>query len=390
MISTSETRNDAGDAVLVLRGSDGRELRRDTEHSFTDGTQRFPVVEGIPFLRSGRDGLREAALADLDRGAPGEALARLLTDRDDWASGPPARAEDVRTAAESPAVGLREAMTLLAYGPVGDYFAYRWSDPTYLSGLRLLQSGAPDAPRVFVEIACGIGHYLREALQRGIAAVGIDVVFSKLWLARRFVAERAQLVCADVASGIPLPDASASLVFCHDAFYFLPDKARVYAEMARVSAGPVIVGHAHNRDAENFSSGDPWSVAEYAALAARGHEPILYDDAELTCAFLEARAPVAQTSAALARCTALSWISGGVEARSQQIDFTRPVPGATLRLNPLLEGGSPAPMWPSARYAEEYGPASGYLTRDVLEPLTPTSAVDLARRRVFLDLPPRW
>ncbi len=389
-MSAFASRTRAGEATLPLRGADGRALRRDTEHSWTDGTTRFPIVAEIPFLRSGRDALREAALADLDRGEPGAALARLLADRDDWASGPPARAEDVRRAAESPAIGLREAMALLAYGPVGDYFAYRWSDPTYLSGLRLLQSGAPAAPRIFVEVACGIGHYLREALQRGIAAVGVDVVFSKLWLARRFVAEDAQLVCADVASGLPLPDASASLVFCHDAFYFLPHKARVHAEMTRVSAGPVLVGHAHNRDAENHSAGDPWSVAEYAALA---HASVLYDDAELTRAFLEARSPVAQTSAALAGCTALSWIDGGGAAEatpSRQIDFTQPVPGATLRLNPLLAGGGLAPVWPSARYAEEYGPASGYLSREALEPLTPVATAELARRRVLLDLPPRW
>ncbi len=390
-MTKDEGREETGRTALAIRGADGRDLRRDTEHSLTDGTVRYPVVAGIPFLRSGREALREAALGDLDRGEPRAALARLLGDRDDWASGPAARADDLREAAASETLDLRAAMSLLAYGPVGDYFAYRWSDPTYLSGLRLLQSGMPGAPRIFVEVACGIGHYLREALQRGIAAVGVDVVFSKLWLARRFVAEQAQLVCADVASGIPLADGSASLVFCHDAFYFLPDKAHVHAEMVRISAGPVLVGHAHNRDAENLSSGDPWSVAQYSALAAGAEEPTLYDDAELTRAFLEARPPVAQSPAALARCAAVSWIAGRRGAGSSGLDFTQPVPGAALRLNPLLAGGGRLPSWPSARYAEEYGAASGYLAREAEEPpLTPARAADLARRRVLLDLPARW
>ena len=36
-----------------------------------------------------------------------------------------------------------------------------------------------------------------------------DVVFAKLWLARRFVCPRARLVCFDAAAPWPLPDRSA-------------------------------------------------------------------------------------------------------------------------------------------------------------------------------------
>ncbi len=58
-------------------------------------------------------------------------------------------------------------------------------------------------------------------------------------------------------------------------------------------------------------------------------------------------------------------------------------PLGPLRLNPLYDGG--ALVWPSERYAQEYGPRSDYLPARA-EPLPP----DAARRRVLVDLPERW
>ena len=46
----------------------GKSLRRDSPHSFTDGGTRFPVIAEIPYLRAGRETLREAVLAKLDGG----------------------------------------------------------------------------------------------------------------------------------------------------------------------------------------------------------------------------------------------------------------------------------------------------------------------------------
>jgi hypothetical protein len=101
------------------------------------------------------------------------------------------------------AATLRDAMELLGMGRVGDYFAHRWSDPTYLAGLALLQQHWP-ADRTVVEVACGAGHLLRELAQRGLPdLVGVDVVWAKLWLAQRFVCPSARYVCADVTD---LPD----------------------------------------------------------------------------------------------------------------------------------------------------------------------------------------
>ena len=123
------------------------------------------------------------ALARLDAGDREGALVLLLADQDSWWRGetadPTALRELVR---RGTALTLREAMRLLSWGPVADYFAHRWSDPTFLSGLALVEAHWR-GPATAFELACGIGHHLREWSRRGLRAAGADVVFAKLWVA---------------------------------------------------------------------------------------------------------------------------------------------------------------------------------------------------------------
>ncbi len=67
----------------------GEPLRADGQHSLADGARRWPVVDGIPYLRVGREDLADEALAALDAGDRDAALAVLLADQDDWARTPP-------------------------------------------------------------------------------------------------------------------------------------------------------------------------------------------------------------------------------------------------------------------------------------------------------------
>ncbi len=360
-------------------------LHPDTPHSL-NGTERWPVVDGIPFLRADRRALADAALHALDHGDPEQALVLLLGDQDNWARTPPPDEAARRALVRDTGATFRDAMERLAFGPVGAYFAHRWSDPTFLSGLALAEAHWTAPQRVF-ELACGAGHYLREFARRAPDVAGGDIVFAKLWLARRYVAPGARLVCFDAAAPWPLPDRSADLVFCHDAFYFLPDKPHVAAEMQRLSAGPVLVGHAHNALVDNLSSGQPLPPADYAALFGR---PLLYDDRELTAALIEARAPRPASAAALAEAPAIAIVQGAT-ANPVLAGLAMPEAGAPLRRNPLYAGAEI--RFPSERYATEYGKLVTY-------PLTaegPAEAVagdpaieDLARRRVLLDLPAQW
>ena len=376
---------------LTLRSPlTGRPLMPDGPRSLAAGDERWPVLEGIPFLRADRRALAEAALAALDGGDAETALVLLLGDQDNWARTPPPT-EGARRAVVRDAAGLtfRDAMDRLAFGAVGTYFAHRWSDPTFLSGLALAEAHW-DAPARVVELACGAGHYLREFARVAPWVCGADIVFAKLWLARRYVAPAAHLLCFDAAAPWPLADGAADLVFCHDAFYFLPDKPHVAAEMLRVAGGGrVLVGHAHNALVDNLSSGSPLPPAEYAALFGT---PLLYDDRELTAALVESRAPAPGTAQGVAGAPAVAVAAGAGAPRAVLGGLAVPPPGARLRRNPLYAGAEI--RWPSERYEREYGPLVTYPMR-VDGPEHAVAGADsvtdrLARRRVLLDLPASW
>ena len=369
----------------------GRALHADTPHSLAAGLERWPVIADIPFLRADRRTLADAALAALDVGNAEHALVLLLGDQDNWARTPPPseadRAALVRDAGE---LTFRAAMDRLAFGAVGTYFAHRWSDPTFLSGLALAEAHWNDPTGVF-ELACGAGHYLREFARVTPAVAGSDIVFAKLWLARRYLAPAARLVCFDAAVAWPLASGFADLVFCHDAFYFLPEKQHVAAEMLRVAgpSGRVLVGHAHNALVDNLSAGEPLPPAGYAALFGT---PLLYDDRELTQALVEARAPVPGTVATVADAPAVAMATGAGAPRPITGGLAMPPAGAMLRRNPLYAG--PEIRWPSERYQREYGPLATY-PMQAAAPEWAVAGADLtidqfARRRVLLDLPPQW
>jgi len=369
----------------------GQALRADTPHSLAAGPERWPVVADIPFLRADRRTLADMALAALDAGDAQHALVLLLGDQDNWARTPPPSEADRGTLVrEAGALTFRAAMDRLAFGAVGTYFAHRWSDPTFLSGLALAEAHW-NAPACVFELACGAGHYLREFARVAPAVAGADIVFAKLWLARRYLAPGARLVCFDAAAPWPLASGFADLVFCHDAFYFLPEKPHVAAEMLRVAGagGRVLVGHAHNALVDNLSAGEPLEPAAYATLFGT---PLLYDDRELTLALVEARAPVPGTAATVADAPAVALATGAAGPRPVSGGLAMPPVGATLRRNPLYAG--PMIHWPSERYEREYGPLATYpMQADAPEHAVAGAdpATDqLARRRVLLDLPQRW
>jgi SAM-dependent methyltransferase len=333
-----------------------------------------PVVDGIPFARAGREELAAEVAGLLAHGETDRARTALLADADDWWDQPPPPPEQL---ARVPAARtLREAMDLLGMGRVGDYFAHRWSDPTHLAGLALLQQHWP-GDRPVVDVACGTGVLLRELARRGCTdLVGVDVVWAKLWLARRFVCPAARYLCADVTA---LPDVGArqpAYVLCHDAFYFVRDKEAAAAALRAVAGpgGTVVVGHAHVAD----PAGEPLPPEDYAALLG-AH--LLYDDAELTRALLEGRPPQPQPAGQLRSSEAVALVAGDPLAPAPA-DLGEPC--GPLRRNPLYRDGRL--RWPSERYAREYGPRSAHLPDRWPDPLPP----DAARRRLLVDLPEAW
>ena len=197
----------------------------------------------------------------------------LLADQDAWWRGdtadPAALRELVRRRA---GLSLREAMRLLSWGPVADYFAHRWSDPTFLSGLALVEAHWR-APATAFELACGIGHHLREWSRRGLRVAGADVVFAKLWLARHWVAPEAELACFDAGASWPLAPPRLRPRRLPRRLLF-PGAAsrrswRGCARTSRRAKGVLAVSHVHNRDWPNLSSGAAMTAAELARRLSR-------------------------------------------------------------------------------------------------------------------------
>ena len=64
---------------MILRSPiSGAALVPDTPHSLSAAGERWPVVDGIPYLRTGRETLAAEALAHLDAGCRDEALVAQL------------------------------------------------------------------------------------------------------------------------------------------------------------------------------------------------------------------------------------------------------------------------------------------------------------------------
>ena len=379
-------------ALPALRSpTSGLPLRAQGPHALVDGAGgRWPVVEGIAYLRAGSQPLAAAALEWLDAGDAEGALALLLAENDRWWDEPPPPEPELRRLVrEADGLSLREAMARLGWGRVADYFAHRWSDPTFLAGLALADAHW-SAPRTAFELCCGVGHHLRALQGAGVAATGGDVVFAKLWVARRWVVgDAAALVCFDAEAPWPLAG-PYDLVACHDAFYFLADKAAAAGRLRGLTApgGTLLVSHVHNRGWSNFSAG---AAVDADALAALFPGALAYADEALTEAAVRGEAPAPQPLAALGATEAFSVVEGGAwPPRVATGPLSRPPAGAPLRRNPLVaQDGSV--RWPSDRYRDEYGPRATYgrLPAPARAAMGAATA-ELAARRELVDLPERW
>ncbi len=374
----------------------GKPLHADTPHSLVDGSgERWPVIDGIAFLRTGRDALVASTLHRLDTGDRAGALIHLLADQDDWWTGP--AADPARLAIlvrDADRLSFRAAMDHLGLGRVGDYFAHRWSDPTFLAGLALMEAHWT-SPTTAFELACGAGHYLRELTRRGVSCTGGDVVFAKLWLARHWVVgSGVELVCFDAASPWPVLERRYDLVLCHDALYFLEPKAAIVERLRRfATSGVLVVAHVHNRDHRNFSSGAAVSVRDLASLFP---DALAYDDADLTRALVESRAPQAHRWEDLAAAEAFALVEGWTGPSRPLVDgLALPPEGANLARNPLY-GSDDVITWPSERYRDEYAPLATYplrsrAPRHVTRSAAPTAESEaMIRSRELVDLPERW
>jgi SAM-dependent methyltransferase len=377
--------------VTLLDPVSRRPLAPDTLHSLTDGERRWPVLDGIPYLRTGRAAVVERVLAALDDGRVADAAAVLLADNDDWwdeAPPPPERLAAGYEAAADPATTLRDAAAALGLGRVGDYFLHRDHDPSGLAVTALVATHPP-AGRPVVDLACGAGHLLRRLVAEPgecAGATGIDIVFAKLWLARRFVLPAdadVRLVCADLRSPWPLEHGADTWVSCHDTLYFLPDPADVLHRASELAGpgGAVLAAHCHNAGHPLGAAGHPRRPDEWAAMLPGA---TTYTEEELTAAALAPRParPAVGTDLEATEAVALALDRAAAPPREGLLG---PAPGARLHPNPLYRDG--VREWPNPRWGAEYGERAAAYLPERLPALDHDEAV---RRRVLVDLPGRW
>lgn len=366
---------------MILRSPEtGRPLAADTPHSLAAAGERWPVLDGIAYLRTGRQPLVETALGLLDAGRHDDALVELLSDQDDWWAGPVTDAGELRQLVQARhTLTLRAAMELLRLGPVADYFAYRWVDPTYLAGLALVEAHWQQ-PATAYELACGIGHYLRELTLHGVACTGSDVVFAKCWLARHWVAPAAEYVVFDAGTAWPIDDIRCDLVMCHDAFYFLPQQANIASRLRRLVApgGVLAISHVHNAGYRGGAKGPARAMADWQSLFP---DATIYDERDLLRSLLHASAPEPSGWIDDAAIEAWSLVEGGGAPRAVSGGLAMPHAGARVRPNPLL--GQGGVQWPSDRWRDEYA-AGCHWAQPATHDRDPT------RLRRMVDLPERW
>ncbi|MGL5865271.1 MAG: class I SAM-dependent methyltransferase [Dermatophilaceae bacterium] len=384
------------DFLAILRSPEnGRPLTSAGPGLLSDGQSLWPCVEGIPYLRRNRDALRRAAVTALSDGQPCEALAILLRDRKD-ASIPPLP-HDAAVRAASVASCAVEAMNMLGYGGLSWYMQHRWCQPSFLSGLALLEMWAPQGARL-LDLACGTGQYLHRWQQcdPATAAIGADLVFSHLWIARRFVAPHAWLVCFDAEAPFPLADQAADLTFTQDSLHYFTDKPHVIAEMRRLSRDHrILLGHVHNAEHPNLSAGTPLTADAYLALIEHS---AAYDDDDLTQSVLLDTPADPASPARLQRSPALAFATG--PPPPQPVRMTLPPAGTALRLNPLLATGRL--VWPDPKFQTEFAdpwpylhalatPSNSVLARAAAGGIGSDPELDhYARQQVLLDLPEGW
>ena len=372
----------------------------------------FPVVDGIPTLIA--DDTTREAIAALEAGDPESARLTLLGLTD------AARAAFRGLLATGSGLTYRAALEVLSRDAEGTYFVYRFSDPTYVTAealLRALGQHRSSTTGHRLDLCGGSGHLTRvlDTTDSGRrptdATVLADVAFWKLWLAARFTAPRCTPVCCDANQPLPFAPDAFRMVVLSDAFPYIWHKRLLADEMMRISGpdGLIVMPHLHSALGENVSAGDTLTPDAYRNLFSR-HTPRLFGDSRLLADVVDHQMVDLSreiSPAELSTEPALTLIASRRADifRRYEVPDLQKVSGE-LRVNPLYQvdcrdGHSVLTLaFPSPEYEAEFRACRQYLpdTVTIDGDLTTAGGVEvpetdgakLRRRRVLLDLPPRY
>ena len=343
------------------------------------GCSRYPVIEGIPIFAEwarNRTMTLEQVLAHHLPARPslaGKIFRRLFSGQ--------AR---VRQALSAPGTTFIDLAASLGRQGDLDYFRYRFSDLSYLSTSALL---TPLTRGPVLDLGCGAGHGIHALLRRIPKAlvVGLDLNYSLLYLAKRFVAPQALLVCADASTRLPFLEGAFEAAYSADTFQYLSDRSAAARELLRVARGQILLSHL-----PPLTLPDPATFAEIFA----SREGRIHPERRILEAFLERRElDLGHPGPAPGEVVSLS---AGVESRIY--------PGADYfvsgsALNPIYEvvreEGDRLHLrrrFISEKYSEAYRVHETYLPETIAVTQDQISSRDpeLVRKFVLLDLPPLY
>jgi uncharacterized protein YbaR (Trm112 family)/SAM-dependent methyltransferase len=365
----------------------------------------FPIVDEIPVLLA--DDPTRTAMHAMEAGRPDDALASLLgLDR--------AGAGRLRDLLQQGDATYRDALAIISPDAEGTYFIYRFSDPTFVLAETLVRAIGADRRRTahVIDLCGGSGHLTRvlgELSDRPVVVA--DVYFSKLWLAQRFTAPGCVPICCDGNQPLPFARDTFSMVVLSDAFPYIWHKRLLAEEMLRLAGrnGTILMPHLHSSLGFNFSAGMTLTPAAYRDLFAPAN-PRLFRDSDLLGDILGhssidlSRDVTPEQAGDEPSVTLVASGDAGVFRKHLSAD-----PGALtgeLRVNPLYrveQRGAQATLtltFPTPEYEEEFGAVRRYLPdtvtldADLSGRLDPSrfgaSYLDLRRRRILLDTPPRY
>ena len=156
--------------------------------------------------------------------------------------------------ARRPQIGLQEIIDLF-YGPssplgseVGYYFLLRFGQPRHLAALALL-AALPQSDKPVLDIACGLGHVEHYLLSRrnSVPAIGTDMNFFHVWIARHWIAPAGHFVCANAEDGLPFVNDAFSAIVCSDAYHYISNRRALQKEIDRCAPGkPVLLTRVGN------------------------------------------------------------------------------------------------------------------------------------------------
>jgi SAM-dependent methyltransferase len=343
----------------------------------------WPVVDGIPIFTPWAKNRRFSLEEVLARhrppveGLPAKILRRLFPGT--------GRIYDAVTRRDATFLGLAAALGRTADL---DYFRYRFSDLSFLSTAALL---TPLSQGPVLDLGCGAGHLARalsQRIPRGMI-VGLDLSFTLLYLARRFVAPSALFVCADASAPLPFRDGAFEAALCADTFNYLPDRAASARELLRVVKGPLLLSRLADPSFRGRGAQEPLEPDAYLSMfAPRG--PRLHRDRDLLEVFLKGRSlDLARTNASRGEVLTLT---AGVEAKVW--------PGADYfvsgsELNPIYETREEGDAiqlrrrFISDRYSEVYRAYDEFLPEKITVTREQIASRDpeLVRKFVLLELP---